>query len=208
MSDGNTYWSDYLDPPPDFQRYPRGGTVVDIGCGGGEQLALIREAGCLPIGLEPDLETARVARTLGHPIVVARAEQLPFRTGGCQGILCKVVMPYTDERLAIQEMGRMLAESGIVLLSLHGLGYYLRYLLRPDDWRHAVYAARTLANTLVYRVTGRRLPGFMGDTIFQSDRRMRRFYRASGLTVRSEIHSRGFLGRRVFFGHELVKGHA
>ena len=199
------YWSEYLDPPPDFQRYSPGGIVIDIGCGHGEQLALIREAGCRPIGLEPFFETAGAAKALGYPIVVARAEQLPFRTGGVQGILCKVVMPYTDEQLAVSEMARILAPGGIALLSLHGVGYYLRYLLRPDEWRHAAYAARTIANTLAYRITGRRLPGFLSDTIFQSDGRMRRYYRASGLTVRSEIHSRKFFGRRVFFGHVLGK---
>ena len=199
------YWSDYLDLPPDFQHYSSGGTVVDIGCGSGEQLFDIGAAGSRPIGLEPFIDTARVAKALGYPIVVARAEQLPFRTGGVQGILCKVVMPYTDEQLAVSEMGRILAPGGIVLLSLHGLGFYLRYLLRPDEWRHAAYAARTIANTLAYRITGRRLPGFLGDTIFQSGRRMRRYYRASGLTVRSEVDSRKFLGRRVFFGHVLTK---
>lgn len=201
----NSYWSTYLDPAPEICRYPVGGIVVDIGCGAGEQLSELGAAGYRAIGLEPVVETARKAKTLGHPIVVARAEQLPLRTGSCQGILCKVVMPYTDEHLAVREIGRVLAEGGIVSLSLHGLGFYLRYLLQPDEWRHTVYAARTIANTLAYRVTGRRLPGFMGDTIFQSDRRMRRYYRASGLAVRSEVHSRGFLGRRVFFGHVLAK---
>jgi SAM-dependent methyltransferase len=203
--EGPSYWSTYLDPPPEISRYAHGGIVVDIGCGSGEQLSDIGAAGCRPIGLEPFAETAGAAKALGYPIVVARAEQLPFRTGGVQGILCKVVMPYTDEQLAVSEMGRILAPGGIVLLSLHGLGFYLRYLLRPDEWRHAAYAARTIANTLAYRITGRRLPGFLGDTIFQSDRRMRRYYRASGLTVRTEVHSRKFLGRRVFFGHVLAK---
>lgn len=200
-----SYWSGYLDPAPDISRFPDGAVVVDIGCGPGEQLSALRHAGYRAIGLEPDVETARAARALGHPVVVAKAEQLPFKTGSCQGILCKVVMPYTEEHLAVREMGRIMAERGVALLSLHGLGFYLRYLLRPDEWRHAVYAARTIANTLVYRVSGRRLPGFMGDTIFQSDRRMRRYYRESLLTVRSEVHSPRFLGRRVFFGYVLGK---
>jgi len=65
--------------------------------------------------------------------------------------------------------------------------------------------ARTISNTVVYWVTGRRPPGFLGDTIFQSDGRLRRYYRFSGLTLESAIHSKRFLGQPVFIGHVVRK---
>ena len=58
---------------------------------------------------------------------------------------------------------------------------------------------------MVYRLTGRRLPGFLGDPIFQSDRRLRRYYRSSGLILESAIQSKRFLGQAVFIGHVVRK---
>jgi len=199
------YWSSYLTPPPDMTRYQQGGIVLDVGCGNGAQLTHLRNAGCRAIGLELAPVAARACRSIGHSVIIASAERLPFRTNSCQGILCKVVIPYTDERLAIKEIGRVLATGGVALLYFHGLGYSLRYLLKPDIWKRCVYAARTIANTAMYRLLGRRLPGFLGDTLFQSEARLRRYYCSAGLTFDSAIPSRRFLGQPVFIGHVVRK---
>jgi SAM-dependent methyltransferase len=186
-------------------RYPRGATVLDVGCGNGAQLSRLLEAGHRAIGVEVDPEAARECRRNGHTVVIASAERLPFRSNSCPGILCKVVIPYTEERLAIAEIGRVLSPGGVAVLYLHGFGYSLRYLLRPDIWKRSVYAAKTIINTAVYRLVRRRLPGFLGDTVFQSDRRLRRCYLAAGLTLESTIPSKRFIGRPVFIGHVVRK---
>jgi SAM-dependent methyltransferase len=155
--------------------------------------------------VEVDAEAARACRRIGHSVVIAAAENLPFRSNIFSGILCKVVIPYTDERLAVAEIGRVLAPGGVALLYLHGLGYFLRYLLRPDTWRRPVYAAKSILNTAVYRLTGRRLPGFLGDTLFQSERRLYRYYLSTGLKCEATIPSRRFVGRPVFIGHVVRK---
>jgi SAM-dependent methyltransferase len=188
-----------------MSHYQRGGTVLDVGCGKGDQLVRLRAAGCRAIGLELEPEAARACRTMGYPVTIGRAENLPFRSNSCHGVLCKVVIPYTNERVAIEEIGRVLAPGGVAVLYLHGIGYSLRYLLKPDIWQRAVYAARTIVNTAVYRVLGRRLPGFLGDTLFQSEARLRRYYRAAGLTFESAVQSARFLGQPVFITHVLRK---
>ena len=99
----------------------------------------------------------------------------------------------------------MLAKGGVAVIYLHGLGYSLRYLLKPEAWKLSIYAARTILNTMIYRLTGRRLPGFLGDTIFQSDRRLRRYYCSVGLSLDSAIESKRFLGSPVFIGHIVRK---
>ena len=201
----DSYWSAYLSPPPDMTRYRRGAIVLDVGSGNGAQLTRLREAGHRAIGVELDLEAARTCRRIGHTVVIANAESLPFRSNSCPGILCKVVIPYTDEQLAIAEIGRVLAPGGVAILYLHGIGYSLRYLLKPDFWKHSVYAAKTILNTAVYRLWRRRLPGFLGDTLFQSETRLRRCYLSAGLTLESTIPSRRFVGRPVFIGHVVRK---
>jgi SAM-dependent methyltransferase len=186
-------------------RYQRGGIVVDVGCGNGAQLTRLRDAGCRAIGLELAPDAARACRTMGHLTIIGSAESLPFRSNSCHGILCKVVLPYTDERLAITEIGRVLAPGGVAVLYLHGIGYSLRCLIRPDIRKRRLYAARTIVNTAVYRLLGRRLPGFLGDTLFQSEARLRRYYRSSGLTFDSAIQSTRFLGQSVFITHVVRK---
>ena len=186
-------------------RYRRGAIVLDVGCGNGAQLTRLREAGHRAIGAEVDPDAARACRRIGHAVVIAAAESLPFRSNSFPGILCKVVIPYTDEQLAIAEIGRVLAPGGVALLYLHGLGYSLRYLLRPDIWKRSVYAAKTILNTVVYRLSGRRLPGILGDTLFQSERRLYRYYLSAGLKLESTIPSRRFVGRPVFIGHVVRK---
>ena len=188
-----------------MSHYPPGGTVVDVGCGNGDQLSRLRDAGCRAIGLELAPEAARASRTKGHAVIIASAENLPFRTNSCQGVLCKVVIPYTDERLAIEEIGRILAPGGVAVLYLHGLGYSLRYLVKPDIWKLRLYAVRTILNTAVYRLLGKRLPGFLGDTLFQSEARMRGYYRAAGLRIRVGGHSERFIGQPVFITHVVRK---
>jgi SAM-dependent methyltransferase len=201
------YWSAYLSPPPEMGHYPPGGLVIDIGCGDGEQLVRLRDAGCRSIGLELEARAARTCRSMGYPVIIARAENLPLRDESCHGVLCKVVIPYTDERVAIQEIGRVLAPGGVAVLCLHGLGYFLRYLVKPEPsiWKLCLYGARTIVNTGVYRLFGRRLPGFLGDTLFQSEARMRRYYRDVGLRFESEVQSARFLGQPVFITHVVRK---
>jgi SAM-dependent methyltransferase len=199
------YWSAYLTTPPEMSHYRSGGTVLDVGCGNGEQLTRLREAGCRAIGLELAPEAARGCRTMGHPVIIAKAESLPFRSNSCHGVLCKVVIPYTDERVAVEEIGRVLVPGGVAVLYLHGIGYSLRYLLKPDIWKRSVYAARTIANTLVYRFLGTRLPGFLGDTLYQSEARLREYYRSAGLNFESAVQSRRFLGQPVFITHVVRK---
>jgi ubiquinone/menaquinone biosynthesis C-methylase UbiE len=202
---GEAYWAQYLDAGPDLSRFPRDGLVVDVGCGSGDQLQLLRTGGFRPIGLEPNAEQARRCRTRGFLVIRGQAEALPFRTATFDGVLCKVTLPYTDERRALGELARVVRPGGAVLLSSHGVGYSLRYLLWPDSWKHAAYALKTLVNTFVYRVFGRRLPKALGDTVFQSGPRLRAYYRRMGLRLESEVPSRRFAGFPVFIGHVLRK---
>ena len=166
---------------------------------------LAARSGTPGIGVEVDSEAARACRRIGHTVVVGGAESLPFRSNSFPGVLCKVVIPYTDEHLAIAEIGRILAPGGVALLYLHGLGYSLRYLLRPEMWKRSVYAAKTILNTAAYRLAGRRLPGLLGDTLFQSERRPRRYYLSAGLRLEATIPTRRFVGRPVFIGYVVRK---
>jgi SAM-dependent methyltransferase len=198
-------WAGYINEEFAFDEFPAAARVLDVGFGTGEQMRRLRLKGCRPVGLEIDATLARNGRASGLAVFRARAEQLPIGTAAVDGLVCKVVIPYTHESSAIDEIARVLRPGGTARVTYHGAGYFLRYLLTDRNWKIRFYGLRTIVNTLFYRLTGRRLPGFLGDTLYQSDRRLRAYYRRAGLDV-VEVHpSPAFAGTPVFLYHVLRK---
>jgi SAM-dependent methyltransferase len=198
-------WDGYIATDFAFTDFAPGARVLDVGFGRGEQMRGLRARGCRAIGIEYDAALAARAASTGLPVCQAQAEQLPMGTATLDGLVCKVVVPYTDEARAVAEIARVLKAGGIARVSYHGLGYSLRYLLTERDWKRRVYGARTIVNTWVYRLTGRRLPGFWGDTIYQSTPRLRRYYRRTGLELVEEHPAGRFARAPVFIYHTLRK---
>ena len=100
---GSMSWSTFLRPDFEFASSSPGALVVDIGCGEGEQLAALRARGCHAIGVDVDAGATAVCRAGGFDAVVARAEHIPLRAQVADGVICKVSLPYTDERAAIAD---------------------------------------------------------------------------------------------------------
>jgi SAM-dependent methyltransferase len=198
-------WVGYLASDFRFASFPAGARVLDVGFGHGEQMKHVAQGGGHAFGVEYDGTLARKGHAAGLRVCRAAAEGLPFATASFDGLICKVVIPYTDEASAVGEIARVLRPGGLAHVSYHGLGYSLRYLLTDPNWKRRVYGARTIANTVVYRASGRRLPGFWGDTIFQSASRLRSYYRRSGLELVAAQPSGRFAGAPVFIYHTLRK---
>jgi SAM-dependent methyltransferase len=198
-----TDWDGYIAADFVFADYPPGSRVLDVGFGGGEQMKKLMSRGCRAFGIEYDPGLAARAAASGLPVSRAQAEHLPFASASLDGLLCKVVIPYTDEARAIAEIGRVLRPGAVARVSYHGLGYSLRYLLTERNWKRRVYGARVILNTWVYAVSGRRLPGFWGDTVYQSRTRLRRYYERSGLELLDERPPGRFAGAPVFLYHTL-----
>jgi len=197
------YWQSYLPPEPVRAGFAAGTLVLDVGCGEGDQLRALRALGYRSIGIEP--RARLLARLHDDAVVVAagKAEALPIRTGSVEAVLCNVVIPYTLEYNAIAEIGRVLKSGAVGYLVFHGAGYYLRYLIRPESKGHRFYAVKTLFNTWYYRMTRKRLPGWLGDTVYQSPRRLRRTYAATGLEhLRREV-TPSYMGLPVFIADHI-----
>ena len=197
-------WVGYIIPEFSFAGFPRGARVLDVGFGSGDQMRELIARGCRAVGVEFNHALAGAGRAAGLTICEAAAESLPFASGAFDGLVCKVVIPYTDEARAVAEIARVLRPGGVALVSFHGLGYSLRYLLTDRNWKRRVYAARVVVNTLLYALTGRRLPGFWGDTLYQSERRLRHYYQRTGLEV-VPMPAPRFVGAPVFIYHTLRK---
>jgi ubiquinone/menaquinone biosynthesis C-methylase UbiE len=179
----------------DHTPFAAGGRILDIGFGDGDDLRALAARGCTAVGIDvtrtPD---SGGAEAVAH-VLLARAEHLPFRDASFDGAVMKVVMPYTDERVAVREVARVLRPGAVWDLTVHGLGYYVRILLLAPV-RRRVYAARTILNTLVYRATGVRW--LVGTSIFQSAARLTRDLERHVVAVTSVTPSPTFAGLPYF----------
>jgi ubiquinone/menaquinone biosynthesis C-methylase UbiE len=198
-------WAEYITTDYVFACFGPGQRVLDIGFGTGEQMRRLTTAGCEAIGIEYDRDLAARGAANGLRVCRSAAERLPFPSASLDGVICKVVIPYTDESIAVGEIARVLKPGAQARISYHGLGYSLRYLFTDRNWKRRVYALRVIVNTLVYRLTGRRLPGFWGDTLYQSSPALHRYYERAGLEVIEEPPSARFAGAPVFIYHTLLK---
>jgi SAM-dependent methyltransferase len=196
-------WADFALQDFSFVDFAPGSRVLDVGCGGGEQLESLRRAGLDAVGVEPSPALVRDVVARGLHAVQGFAEQLPVESESFDGLVCKVVLPYTDERKAIAEWARVLRPGGRVRAVYHGAGYYFRYLVDGPGLAIRIYATRALVNTWLYAATGRRLPGFVGDTIYQAASRLERYYRGFGLALERSRPSPTYRGKPVFIYHEL-----
>jgi SAM-dependent methyltransferase len=199
------FWSGYILYDYNFSNFSGVSCVADVGCGRGAQLGQVVERGCPAVGVDLDGEALAVCARQGLTVVQARAEALPFRTASLSGLICKVVLPYTEETRAIGEFARVLAPQGTAFICSHGLGYYLRCLLAAPGWKERFYGLRTIINTCLYAVLGWRLPWFLGDTVYQTRRRLKRAYRRLGFRLIEDTCSPSFLGLPVFIYQKLER---
>ena len=196
-------WSDFIVREFSFVEFPPGSRVVDVGCGDGAQLEDLRRVGLDPVGVERSRSLVDEVVARGLPVLLGVAERLPIRSRSADGVVCKVVVPYTDERRAIAEWARVLRPGGRVLAAYHGAGYYLRYLTTGPGLALRAYGARSLVNTWWYALTDRRLPGFVGDTLYQSTKRLAGYYDEFGLELEREVPAPTYRGKPVFIYHQL-----
>lgn len=185
--------------------FPAGARVLDVGCGVGEQLSELRAYGAAVFGLDLDLASLKQCRGQGLSVTAGQAENLPFDDSSIDGILCKVALSYTDDRKALAEFARVLRPGGTAYIITHGAGYYLEYLLKSRSFATRVYGLRSLVNTFALSLAKKRLPGFLGDTIYQSEKRLATIYAKVGFQLQSERTTHGPLGKPVFIYHRVAK---
>ncbi len=100
-----------------------GSRVLDIGCGPGWYLAVLRDRrpGIATLGLDLSAGMARAARRAGTLAGVADAMQLPVRTSSCDlAIATHVLYHVPDIALAAAELARVVGPNGLVAIVTNG----------------------------------------------------------------------------------------
>ncbi len=113
-----------------------GATVVDVGCGTGDNLAALDAAGkggaVVGVELSPyAVRHAPLSPTGRVRVGVSRAERLPFASGCADLVTSMDVIEHLDDAAALAEYRRILRPGGLVLLTVPA---YQWLWSDHDDW--------------------------------------------------------------------------
>lgn len=97
-----------------------GDRVLDLGCGGGEFVAVAREAGLDAVGVEPDASYAEHARkSHGVPVMTGRWQDAPVEDGSFDLVtLHHVLEHFRDPLGALRQVRGWLREGGVLHLEV------------------------------------------------------------------------------------------
>ena len=116
------YQTPRMDPPPRHlvPRPPAGARILEVGCGGGYHLDVLR---ALPRrdwgleGVEPNTAAADRARGAGFVVRDGRLQDLPLPDESCDGVLLMDALEHLDDPVGtLQAVSRILRPEGRVLV--------------------------------------------------------------------------------------------
>lgn len=158
------------------------GKVLDVGCGAGQELIPFAEKkGAFCIGIDTGKELGEIGKNFIESLnyaekimfVRSKGEDLPFADESFDVVLCRVALPYMNNKKAIAETARVLRPGGVYLLKTHAPAFYFGMLKRrfgSFDLRQYAYPMICLANGIYHQLTGKQLEkGFWkGKEVFQT----------------------------------------
>lgn len=116
-------------------RVRRGGVAIDVGCGTGEVMALLHEAGAAVVAgtdLSPHALAHAASRIAHGSLAAARAEHLPFPDRSADVVVSLEVIEHLDSDLAaLSEYRRVLRPGGTLVVTVPA---YESLWGEHDDW--------------------------------------------------------------------------
>lgn len=175
--------------------------VLDLGCGAGQELLPFvekTEAFCVGVDVAPELGsvTQEFFRKMNAQRRTAftrtRGESLPFADESFDVVLCRVALPYMNNRQTIAEVARILRPKGIFLLKTHAPMFYfdmIRERWKTLSIKQVAYPLICLTGSAWHSLTGTQLQnGFWaGKEVYQTEHFLR------GEFARNSLQIKGFL---------------
>ena len=167
--------------------------VLDVGCGAGLQLlpfAEIKKSDCF--GIDIGAEVGEVGKMVFREQGVEN-KMLPFADESFEFVICRVALPYMDNRLAISEIARVLRPNGKFFLKTHAPKFYfwmIKDRLRTLNPKQLAYPLICLTGGTINILTGKHPTGnfWKGKEVYQSDGYLRKLLSQNGLKIVRELN--------------------
>jgi len=171
--------------------------VLDVGCGAGQELVpFIEKTDAFCIGIDAAAKLGAVTNAFfdefNYPNRAAftrsYGESLPFADASFDVVLCRVALPYMNNRRTIAEVARVLRPNGIFLLKIHAPAFYfgmIRERWKTFSLRQIAYPLICLAGGAWHSLTGRQLQkGFWaGKEVYQTEGFLKREFAKNNLRI-------------------------
>ena len=171
--------------------------VLDVGCGAGQELVpFVEKTGAFCVGVDVAAELGAVASEFfkrinsENRVAFTRSdgESLPFAAESFDVVLCRVALPYMDNRRTIAEIGRVLRPGGVFLLKTHAPAFYLgmiRQRWKSFSPKQIAYPLICLAGGTWHLLTGKQLrDGFWkGKEVYQTRGFLEREFEKNNLRI-------------------------
>ncbi len=157
-------------------------TVLDIGCGAGqEMLAFAEDENALCVGVDINPDAGLVIKQVFSngeskskvAFACARGEDLPFKDGSFDIVICRVTLPLMNNRKAISEISRVTRSGGVFFLKTHAPAFYfwmLRKRFRTLNAKQLAYPIICFTGGVWHWLTGIQLESgiWKGKEVFQT----------------------------------------
>lgn len=172
-------------------------SVLDVGCGAGQELfPFIEKTDAFCVGVDAADELGEVTRGVFREkefenrfaFVRSKGEKIPFADASFDVVLCRVALPYMDNRQTIAEISRILKTGGVFLLKTHAPAFYfgmIKQRIGTFSAKQIAYPLICLAGGIVHSLSGKQLQkGFWkGKEIYQTERFIEKECARNGMKI-------------------------
>lgn len=175
--------------------------VLDVGCGAGQQLlpfAERRNSKCVGVDAAPEVSSvgSEVFEKAGFAgkgeFICAFGEDLPFEDESFDVVICRVALPYMENRKAIAEMARVMRPHGKLFLKTHAPAFYfgmLRERIKLLNPKQLAYPLICLTGGTLNLLTGKQPQGgiWNGKEVFQTRGFLEQEFKKNKLRIVREL---------------------